>query len=123
MDEEQKNQVNFKVDRSNLYREESFTDLKVGSIKCLTPVKSDGAEDKSRKKIFVGQSNVMTPQGPLPIQGVIQAKELQQAIKKFPEAMEAAMERLIEEAKKYQEQQGQDSQIQKPESRIIVPGR
>ena len=123
MDEEQKNQVNFKVDRSNLYREESFTDLKVGSIKCLTPVKSDGSEDKSRKKIFVGQSNVMTPQGPLPIQGVIQAKELQQAIKKFPEAMEAAMERLIEEAKKYQEQQGQDSQIQKPESRIIVPGR
>jgi len=123
MDEEQKNQVNFKVDRSNLYREESFTDLKAGSVKCLTPVKSDGAEDKSRKKIFVGQSNVMTPQGPLPIQGVIQAKELQQAIKKFPEAMEAAMERLIEEAKKYQEQQGQDSQIQKPESRIIVPGR
>jgi len=123
MDEEQKNQVNFKVDRSNLYREESFTDLKVGSIKCLTPVKSDGAEDKSRKKIFVGQSNVMTPQGPLPIQGVIQAKELQQAIKKFPEAMEAAMERLIEEAQKYQEQQGQESQIQKPESRIIVPGR
>jgi len=123
MDEEQKNQVNFKVDRSNLYREESFTDLKVGSVKCLTPVKSDGAEDKSRKKIFVGQSNVMTPQGPLPIQGVIQAKELQQAIKKFPEAMEAAMERLIEEAQKYQEQQGQESQIQKPESRIIVPGR
>lgn len=123
MDEEQQNQISFKVDRSNLYCEESFTDLKVGSIKCLTPVKPDGAEDKSRKKIFVGQSNVMTPQGPLPIQGVIQAKELQQAIKKFPEAMEAAMERLIEEAKKYQEQQGQESQIQKPGSRIIVPGR
>jgi len=33
------------------------------------------------------------------------------------------MERLIEEAQKYQEQQGQESQIQKPESRIIVPGR
>ena len=87
MDEAQKNQINFKVNRSNLYREESFTDLKVGSVKCLTPVKPDGSEDKSRKKIFVGQSNVMTPQGPLPIQGVIQAKELQQAIKKFPEAM------------------------------------
>ena len=116
MDEAQKKQINFKVNRSNLYREESFTDLKVGSVKCLTPVKPDGSEDKSRKKIFVGQSNVMTPQGPLPIQGVIQAKELQQAIKKFPEAMEAAMERLIEEAKKYQEQQDQNS-------RIIVPGR
>jgi hypothetical protein len=123
MADEQNNQFDFKVDRSNLYREESFTDLKVGSIKHLTPVKSDGSEDKTRKSIFVGQSNIVTPQGPLPIQGVIKAKELQQAIKKFPEAMEVAMERLIEEAKKYQEQKEQDSQIQKPDSRIIVPGR
>ena len=123
MADEQTNQFDFSVDRSNLYREESFTDLKVGSIKRLIPVKPDGAEDKARKAIFVGQSNIVTPQGPLPIQGVIKAKELQQAIKKFPEAMEVAMERLIEEAKKYQEQKEQDSQIQKPDSRIIVPGR
>jgi hypothetical protein len=123
MADEQNNQFDFKVDRSNLYREESFTDLKVGSIKHLRPVKSDGSEDKTRKPIFVGQSNIMTPQGPLPIQGVIKAKELQQAIKKFPEAMEVAMERLVDEAKKYQEQKEQDSQIQKPESRIIIPGR
>jgi hypothetical protein len=123
MADEQNNQFDFKVDRSNLYREESFTDLKVGSIKHLTPVKSDGSEDKTRKSIFVGQSNIVTPQGPLPIQGVIKAKELQQAIKKFPEAMEVAMERLIEEAKKYQEQKEQDPQIQNPDSRIIVPGR
>ena len=123
MADEQNNQFDFKVDRSNLYREESFTDLKVGSIKHLRPVKSDGSEDKARKPIFVGQSNIMTPQGPLPIQGVIKAKELQQAIKKFPEAMEMAMERLVDEAKKYQEQKEQDSQIQRPDSRIIVPGR
>jgi hypothetical protein len=123
MADEQANQIDFKVDRSSLYREESFTDLKVGSIKRLIPVKPDGSEDKSRKAIFVGQSNIVTPQGPLPIQGVIKAKELQQAIKKFPEAMEMAMERLVEEAKKYQEQKEQESQIQKPDSRIIVPGR
>jgi hypothetical protein len=121
MAEEQNNAVDFKVDRSNLYREESFTDLKVGSIKRLTPVRPDGSEDKTRKKIFVGQTNIMTPQGPLPIQGVIQSKELQQAIKKFPEAMEAAMDRLIEQAKQYQEKE--KGRIEKPESRIIVPGR
>jgi hypothetical protein len=123
MADEQTNKMDFKVDRSNLYREESFTDLQVGSIRRLIPVKSDGSEDKARKPIFVGQSNIVTPQGPLPIQGVIKAKELQQAIKKFPEAMEAAMERLIEEAKKYQEQKEQQSPIQKPDSRIIIPGR
>ncbi|UCG05576.1 MAG: cytoplasmic protein [Desulfobacterales bacterium] len=121
MAEEQKNSVDFKVDRSNLYREESFTDLKVGSIKRLTPVKPDGSVDKSRKEIFVGHTNIITPQGPLPIQGLIQAKELQQAIKRFPEAMEAAMDRLIEEAKKFQEKE--KARIAKPESRIIVPGR
>ena len=126
MVEDPRNQVDFKVDRSNLYREETYTDLKVGTIKCLTPVKADGSEDKARKRIFVGNTNVMTPQGPIPIQGMIQAKELQQAIKKFPEAMEVAMDQLIEQAKKYQEQQEQqsdNSQIQKPDSRIIIPGR
>ncbi len=124
MVEDPKQDIDFRIDRSNLYLEESFTDLKVGTIKRLTPVKADGSEDKTRKKIFVGNTNVMTPQGPIPIQGMIQAKELQQAIKKFPETMEAAMDRLIEEAKKYQEQQqAEDSQIQKPDSRIIIPGR
>ena len=121
MGEEHKNAVDFKVDRSNLYREESFTDLKVGSIKRLTPVRPDGSEDKTRKKIFVGQTNIVTPQGPLPIQGTIQAKELQQAIKKFPEAMEAAMERLIEQVKEHQEKE--KGRVEESESRIIVPGR
>ena len=125
MTEDPQASADFSVDRSNLYREETFSDLKVGTIKRLTPVRPDGSEDKSRKVMFVGQSSLMTPHGPGPIQNVIPAKELQQAIKKFPEAMQAAMDRLVEEAQRYQEsQQGQqDSTIQKPDSRIIIPGR
>jgi hypothetical protein len=103
MAEEQNPQAELKIDRSNLYREETFTDLKVGMIKRMTPVKSDGADDK------------------MPLQAVIQAKDLQQAIKKFPEAMKVAMDRLAEEAKKYQQQE--QSRAEKSESRIIVPGR
>jgi hypothetical protein len=57
---------------------------------------------------------VVTPAGPLPIQSVIQAKDLQQAFKKFPETMKAAMDHLIEEARKAQQQE---------QSRIVVPGR
>ena len=30
------------MDAANLYREESFTDIKVGSMRKLTPVKTDG---------------------------------------------------------------------------------
>ena len=121
MADEQQNMEEFIIDRTNLYIEESFTDLKIGTVKRLKPVKTDGSEDKSRKTMFVGHTSIMTPNGPLPIQNVIEAKELAQAIKKFPEAMQEAMNRLIEEVKKYQEQQ--QSEIQKPDSNIIIPGR
>jgi hypothetical protein len=114
MADEMTESIDFSMDRTNLYREENFTDLKIASIRRLTPVKPDGSADKTRKTIFVGHTNLITPNGPLPIQNMIQAKELQQAIKKFPEAMQSAMERLVEEAKKHK---------QKEESRIIVPGR
>jgi hypothetical protein len=119
MIEEQPNNIEFTIDRSNLYLEESFTDLKAGTVKRLKPVRPDGSQDKTRKTVFVGHTSILTPNGPLPIQNVIAAKELQQAIKKFPAAMQAAMEQLMEEVKKYQEQE--QSQIQKPDSRIIVP--
>lgn len=119
MADDQQNNLEFKINRTNLYREESFTDLKVGTVKRLTPVKADGSADKSRRTIFVGHTSILTPNGPLPIQNAIGAKDLQQAIKKFPEAMQEAMERLMEEVKKYQEQE--QSKIQKPDSRIIVP--
>jgi len=119
MTDEQPNSLEFTIDRSNLYREESFTDLKAGTVKRLTPVRPDGSQDNSRKTIFVGHASILTPNGPLPIQNVIAAKELQQAIKKFPEAMHAAMDQLVEQVKKYREQE--QSQIQKPDSRIILP--
>jgi len=121
MTDQQPNSPEFTIDRSNLYREESFTDLKTGIVKRLTPVRPDGSQDNPRKTVFVGHASILTPNGSLPIQNIIAAKELQQAIKKFPEAMHAAMNQLMEEVKKYQEQE--QSQIQKPDSRIIVPWR
>ena len=114
MAEEIGNNIEFKVDRKNLYKEETFTDLKICSIRRLTPVSEDGKPDTSRKTIFVGQTSLMSPNGPLPIQAIIQAKELPQAFKRFPDAMIEAVERLMEEAKKMKENE---------ESRIIVPGR
>ena len=121
MDDDQINSKEFQFDKGNLYREESFTDLQSGAIRRLTPVKPDGSEDKTRKPVFVGQTNIMSPNGPIPIQNIIKAKELQQAIKKFPEAMQEATERLIEEVKKMQEKE--QSPIQQSDSRIIIPGR
>jgi hypothetical protein len=119
-DENTEDSYEFKLDRSNLYQEETFTDLKVGTVKRFSPVKPDGTPDKSRKTVFAGQSNLYTPHGPLPIQNVIPAKDLAQAFKRFPEAMEEAMKRLVEEANQMKDEKPSPL-IQTPESRIIVP--
>lgn len=108
------NQPDYQFDRKNMCREESFTDMRMGSIRRLIPVKPDGSPDKKRNPSFVGQTTLFSPNGPIPIQAMIPAKNLEQAIKLFPEAIKKAVERLMAEAKKIK---------QKEESRIIVPGR
>jgi hypothetical protein len=94
--------------------------LKTGTLKRFTPVHPDGSVDKGRKTLFLGQTSIDTPHGPLPIQNIIAAKDLSQAFKRFPQAMEEAMQQLIEEAKNAQEEK-RSPIIQTPESRIIIP--
>jgi hypothetical protein len=117
--------IDFTVDRQNLYREETYTDLKVASIRRLIPVNPDGSVDKTRKTVFVGETNLMTPGGPLPVQAVITAKQLQQAIKRFPEAMQAAVEKLAEEMNRIRQKENSSiiTPTENESSRIIVPGR
>jgi hypothetical protein len=101
------------VDRDNLYREEAFTDLKVASLQRLTPIKPDGSPDESREVLFVGQTQLMSQAGPVPVHFPIEAKSLAEAMEKFPEAVNRAVERLIEEAREIQREEA---------SRIVVPG-
>ena len=101
-----------KIDQDNLYHEETFTDLRVGWIRRLTPVTPDGNRDKKRESLFIGQSQLVTPQGPIPIQCQISAKTLPEAIKKFPEVMELTIKDMIERAKEIQREST---------SRIIKP--
>ena len=117
--------IDFTVDRQNLYREETYTDLKVASIRRLIPVNTDGSVDKTRKTVFVGETNLMTPGGPLPVQAVITAKQLQQAIKRFPEAMQAAVEKLAEEVNRIRQKENSSiiTPTENESSRINVPGR
>src|SRR6187402_2335105 len=56
-----------KMDPSSLYREEMFTDRKMGAIRVLTPVKSDGAPDGTRKVLYVGETQLLTQAGLLPL--------------------------------------------------------
>lgn len=125
MIEETMENIEFTIDKQNLYQEEYFTDMKLATVRRLTPVKPDGSEDKKRKILFVGQANLMSEAGPIPISTMISAKDLQQAFKKFPEAMLEAMERLNQEMIKYRQEQESSIVTQglKKDSRIIIPGR
>ena len=113
------NNIDFSVNKDNLYREESITDLKTASIRCLTPVKLDGTTDESRQKIYVGHTQLMSPQGPIPLQVRLNAATLEEAIERFPAAMQNEMAQMIERAKKMQKEMEETKQSQK--SGLILP--
>jgi hypothetical protein len=102
-----------KLDDTNLYREEVFTDLRVGSLKQLIPVTKHGERDLGRPIVFVGETQLMSQVGPLPVQTRIEAENLQAAIERFPAAIQTAVEAMIAEVKELQ---------RKEMSRIVVPG-
>mgnify|MGYP001544806009 CR=1 FL=1 len=114
----QTDRIDFTIDTKNLYREEGFTDMSAGSIRRLVPVTPDGSEDKSRTPVFVGSSQLMTEQGPLPLQASLEANNLEEAIAVFPAAMETAMQEMVQALMRLQQEQKQAD-----DSRIIVPGR
>ncbi|MBN2702809.1 MAG: hypothetical protein JXR23_01225 [Pontiellaceae bacterium] len=103
---------NIEFDGSNLWKEENFTDLKVGTIRKLTPIKLDGTEDESRKATFSATTNVMTPSGALPISGEIDAETLEEAVEKFTDAINAAVKQLQDDMIRYQQEQA---------SKIVTP--
>lgn len=114
----ERQQVDFQVDKNNLYREEAVTDMKVASIRRLVPVKIDGSDDDSRTEIFIGHTQLMSQQGPIPIQANLNAKTIEEALDVFPEAMKKAMDEVIARIEKMQAQMKRQD-----DSRIIVPGR
>ncbi len=103
------------VDAANLYREESYTDLKAGTLRKLVPVKVDGADDPSRTPIFTAATQVMTPGGVLPLSGEVEgAKTLAEAAAGFPATIKQAIADLREEMAAMQRERS---------SQIVVPGR
>ena len=104
-------QISF--DGSNLYLEEIITDLKVGTIRRLTPIDREGARDLSRPQLFYAQAQIMSQVGPLPVSAQIEASTLHEAIAAYSQAVEAGIQTLMEEAREMQRQEA---------SRIVMPG-
>ena len=87
-----------------LYREDIFTDQRVGTVRRMTPVKSDGSDDPSRPLIFVGQATVMTPMGSLPLSFELPAKSLAEAVSQFGPAAQHAIEDAARELQELRRQ-------------------
>ncbi|MGH7375498.1 MAG: hypothetical protein ACREJY_14855 [Candidatus Rokuibacteriota bacterium] len=106
--------VELRMDPSSLYREETFTDRRIGVIRVMTPVKTDGAIDLGRKILYVGEAQLLSPVGTLPITFEIDATSLGDAAEKFAEGAKVAVERAIRELQELRREQS---------SNIVIPDR
>ena len=101
------------MDANNLYREEIVTDRKVGTLRMMTPIKTDGTADTARPTLYIGEAQIMTQAGPLPINFEIEGKNLTEVVANFGDAAKEGVERTVRELQELRRQQ---------QSSIVVPG-
>jgi hypothetical protein len=108
---EQQN-AELKIDPKSLYMEEIFTDRRIGTIRRLTPVNEEGQRDTARAVLYMGETQVLTPAGALPIGFEIGAGSLGEAAEKFGQLAKEAIERTVKELQELRRQAA---------SQIVIP--
>ncbi len=101
-----------KLDPDKLYLEEVFTDRRIGTLRRLTAVTKDGKPDPSRTVLYVGETQIMTPAGSIPIAFEISADSLGEAAEKFGPLAKDAIDRTVRELQELRRQAS---------SSIVVP--
>ena len=102
-----------RMDAASLYREEIYTDRAAGTLRVLVPVKADGSADAARPTLFIGEAQILTNMGPLPISFEVDAKSLAEAIENYGEAAKVGVERAVRELQELRRQAS---------SSIVLPG-
>ncbi|MDR1529232.1 MAG: hypothetical protein LBS40_02320 [Burkholderiales bacterium] len=92
------------INGAALYREEVLTDRRVGVLRVLHPVKTDGSADTSRETIYSGEAQLMSTIGTLPVAFDIPAKTLEEAVAGYKEAAKEAVERTVQELQELRRQ-------------------
>ena len=110
---DQAQETEVKMEADSLYREETYTDRRVGTLQILTPVKADGTTDESRQPVFVGQTQILTPAGALPLSFELEAASLEEAIGQFGDGAKAALAGAMQRLEEMRREAA---------SSIIVPG-
>ncbi len=104
--------TDLKLDPDKLYLEEVFTDRRIGTLRRLTPVTKDAKTDASRAVVYVGETQIMTPAGSIPIGFEIAAGSLEEAAEKFGPSAKEAIDRTVRELQELRRQAS---------SSIVVP--
>jgi len=87
-----------RFDPTQLYREDVYTDRRVGTLRVLVPMLPSGEVDTSRDTLYMGQISVMTPMGTLPISFEVDgARSLAEAIDGFAGGAQRAMDDTMRE--------------------------
>ena len=101
-------------DKQGLYRDDSYTDRQVGTIRQMTPVTESGERDDSRPLIFMGATQVMTAAGPMPLNFEIPGETLGEAADNFGDCAQQAVEEMAVKLEEMRREQA---------SSIVVPGQ
>jgi len=101
------------MDPASLYREEIYTDRAAGTIRALIPVTRDGGPDQTRQTIYIGEAQILTNMGPLPISFEIEATSLSAAVQNYGDAAKEGVERAVRELQELRRQAS---------SSIVLPG-
>jgi hypothetical protein len=107
-------QNNASMDPNSLFREENFTDQKMGAIRKLTPVNADGSDDDDRSIMFFGSAQVMTPMGAMPLNFALEGNTIGEAAEDFAAKAAVAVEQAAQELEQMRREQA---------SQIVVPGQ
>ena len=103
-----------KMDPAALYREDVYTDRRMGTIRVMTPVTGEGTMDLSRAILYVGETQILTSVGALPVVFEIEAKSLGEAAEKFADAAKVGVERTMRQLQELRREAA---------SSIVVPDR
>ena len=101
-----------RLDPDKLYLEEVLTDRRIGTLRRLTPVTRDGEPDATRPVAYVGETQILTPAGSIPIAFEIEAESLGEAAEKFAPLAKEAIDRTVRELQELRRQAS---------SSIVVP--
>lgn len=110
------------MDSANLYREEIYTDRRVGTIRVLIPVTDTGATDAARKTIYAGEAQMLTQMGTLPLNFEIDAASLSEAVSRYSEAAKTAMEDTMRELEQMRREAASGLVIPRAGAGALGPG-